>query len=121
MRLPTGTWSSYGNTALCYLHIHEYFSFRFTFQRLNVTLLASEALGTLMLVLVIIYQFCSQFILFFSCKLTTSGTNNIIITSRWAKCYIMFISSVLLTINLNDKRVWAMYYDALLPNIFKWA
>ena len=32
-----------------------------TFQSLNVTLLALESLGTLMLVLVIIYQFCSQF------------------------------------------------------------
>ena len=36
--------------------------------------------------------------------LTISGTNNIIITFRWVKCYITFILWVLLTINLDDKK-----------------
>ena len=35
--------------------------FWITFENLNVPLLELEALGTLMLVLVLIYQFCSQF------------------------------------------------------------
>ena len=59
--------------------------FWITFENLNVTSLELEALGTLMLVLVIIYQFCSQFQLVFLIMLITSGTpNNTVIAFRRA-------------------------------------
>ena len=56
-QLASGHHTSIRHCATCtYMYI-----FGFTFQSLNVALLASESLGTLMLVLVVIYQFCSWF------------------------------------------------------------
>ena len=56
-QLPPGHHTLIWHCATCtYMYI-----FRITFETLNVTLLELEALGTLMLVLVIIYQFCFQF------------------------------------------------------------
>ena len=56
-QLPPGRHTSIQHYATCtYMYI-----FWITLETLNVTLLELEALGTLMLVLVIIYQICSQF------------------------------------------------------------
>ena len=59
--LPTGIWSSYVNKALCATCTYMYILDCITFENGDVMSLELEALGTLMLVLVIIYQFCSQF------------------------------------------------------------
>ena len=123
MRLPTGTWLSYSYTVLCNLHIHVYFQIFISKSECNIACIRS--FGNFNAGLDHNLSVVLGSILFLSCMLTTSGTTNIIITSRWAKCYITFISLVLLTTNLDNKRVWdsnhTTYDDSLLPNIFKWA
>ena len=55
-QLASGHQTSIWHCATC-----TYMDIRITLQSLNAMLPELEALGTLMLVLVIIYQFCSQF------------------------------------------------------------
>ena len=43
---------------------------------------------------------------FFGMLITSSASNVTVIAPRWAKCYVTFISSVLLTIYFNNECVW---------------